>query len=195
MRYFKPQRADFIPKGAIKITPRDVDAEVYVYEREGRVYALGFGGKRQKPDFHTYYSSPHRRERNVRDYLDNLRKVKAYRDEQQAKRRGFKHGYKVGDVLHYSWGYEQTQCDFFEVVATTDHTVTIREIGQETVLDSTYQHGMADMRVATPGKFLEKSEPLVKRVQYDAEGPGYVSMPHGCASLWDGRPRYCSWYA
>ncbi|HEX8098353.1 MAG TPA: hypothetical protein VF507_09965 [Pyrinomonadaceae bacterium] len=60
---------------------------------------------------------------------------------------------------------------------------------------STYAHGMADERVAVKDSFLAGAPPLVKRVQYAETGPGYISMDHGCCSLWDGRPRYCSWYA
>jgi hypothetical protein len=81
------------------------------------------------------------------------------------------------------------------VTATTDGTVTIREIAQKAEPGSGQVHGMAENRIARPGHFLDKSEPMVKRVQYEESGPGYISMAHGCASLWDGRPRYCSWYA
>jgi hypothetical protein len=98
-------------------------------------------------------------------------------------------------VLHYSWGYEQTNCEFYQVTATTPGTVTMREIAQDSVPGSVQVHGMAENRVARPNVFLEKAEPITKRVQYSESGPGYISMAHGCCSLWDGRPRYCSWYA
>ncbi|MDQ3802502.1 MAG: hypothetical protein M3416_01405 [Acidobacteriota bacterium] len=188
-------REFYIPKGAVKVTPKDVDAVVYVYERDGALYAMAFGGKRQRPDFHYRYSSPQRREQAVREYLERLAKSKAYKDEQLAKRRGFRHGYKVGDILHYSWGYEQTNCEFFQIVSTTPGTVTMRAVAQETAPGSEVSHGMADSRVALKDKFLEKAQPITKRVQYSESGPGYISMAHGCASLWDGRPMYCSWYA
>jgi hypothetical protein len=51
----KPQREHFIPKGAIKITPRDLDAVIYIYQGERGIYALGFSGKRNRPDFHYSY--------------------------------------------------------------------------------------------------------------------------------------------
>lgn len=195
MRHFKPSREHFIPKGSIKITPKEVDAAVYLYERDGKVYALAFSGRRNTPDFHNRFSSPAHRERVICEHIERLRQVAAYKAEQAAKRRGFRHSYKVGDVLHYSWGYEQTQCEFYQVVATTPGTVTIREIAQRAVPGSMMSHGMAENRLPVSGSFLEKSAPIVKRVQFSESGPGYISMDHGCCSLWDGRPKYCSWYA
>lgn len=196
MRRFRPARRDFIPKGAIKIVPKGLDVELYIYsDREGRPCAVAFGGRRNKPDLHVRYKSPERREQALREHVEQARKVQEWKAGRQAARRGFKHGYKIGDVLHYSWGYEQTNCEFYEVIATTESTVTIREIAQEAEPGSMLSHGMAENRVAVPGTFLEKSEPVIKRVQYSESGPGYVSMPHGCASLWDGRAKYCSWYA
>jgi hypothetical protein len=192
---FRPSREHFIPKGSIKLTPKGVDAAVYLYERAGKVYALAFGGRRNKPDFHNSFSTPKHRERVVSDYITNLRKTQDYKREQAEKRRGFRHSFKVGDVLHYSWGYEQTNCEFFQVIETTPGTVTIREIAQEVEPGSGQVHGMAENRIAVPGHFLDKSRPITKRVQYSESGPGYISMPHGCCSLWDGRPKYCSWYA
>ena len=195
MSRFKPQRENFIPKGAIKITPKDVDAVVYIYDRAGKVYALAFGGKRNRPDIHVQYANATRREQAVREYLDNMRKVKAYRDEQAAKRSGFRHSFKVGDVLHYSWGYEQTQCEFYEVISTTPGTITMREIAQVTAPGSEISHGMAESRLAVKGSFLDNAEPITKRVQYAESEPGYVTMKHGGARLWNGQPKYRSWYA
>ena len=192
----KPQRQFFIPKGAIKVTPRDVNAVIYMgRDRQERYYAMAFSGNRQRYDFYYSFASQARMEKSIREYLDALRASTNYKREQIAKRKGFKHGYKVDDILHYSWGYEQTNCEFYQVISTTPGTVTIREIAQEAEPDSMLAHGMAENRVAVKDRFLEKSEPIVKRVQYSESGPGYVSMPHGCCSLWDGRPRYCSWYA
>ncbi|MFL6285719.1 MAG: hypothetical protein ACJ74Q_21485 [Pyrinomonadaceae bacterium] len=195
MRRFPPVRESFIPKGSIKLTPKGVEAVVYIYESAGRPCALVFVGKQNKPALHTQYRSTERREQHVREYIESRRKVEEYKAERNAQRRGFQHSYKVGDVLHYSWGYEQTNCEFYQVTATTPGTVTMREIAQDAVPDSQQAHGMAENRVARRGVFLEKSEALTKRVRYSESGPGYVSMKHGCCSLWDGRPKYCSWYA
>jgi hypothetical protein len=192
---FQPSRASIIPKGSIKIVPKGLDLEIHLYESGGAPCALVFGGKRNRPDLHVRYSKPERREAHLREHVENARRVAEYKAEQQTKRKGFRHGYKVGDVLHYSWGYDQTNCEFYQVIETTPGTVTIRELMQRAEPGSQISHGMAENRLPVPGKFLDKSEPVTKRVQWSESGPGYVPMKHGSCSLWDGRPKYCSWYA
>ena len=40
-------------------------------------------------------------------------------------------GYKPGDLFYTSWGYEQTNIDYYQVVSVTAKTLTLREIGSE----------------------------------------------------------------
>lgn len=39
------------------------------------------------------------------------------------------HGAMVGDKLCSTWGYDQTNYDFFEVIKVTEKTVTVKELG------------------------------------------------------------------
>lgn len=39
--------------------------------------------------------------------------------------------FQVGDVLYSSWGYEQTNINFYQVVKATDKTVWVREISKQ----------------------------------------------------------------
>ena len=58
------------------------------------------------------------------------------------------YGVKVGDLFYSSWGYEQTNVDFFQVVELVGKTsVRVREVNPPIVEDKTYQHGMAADRV------------------------------------------------
>ncbi|HRP30419.1 MAG TPA: hypothetical protein PKV73_00940 [Agriterribacter sp.] len=41
--------------------------------------------------------------------------------------------FKIGDILYQSWGYDQTNIDFFEVTDILPKSVKIRKIGQNTV--------------------------------------------------------------
>jgi integrating conjugative element membrane protein (TIGR03745 family) len=69
------------------------------------------------------------------------------------------HGLKVGYVLSASWGYEQTNIDYYEVTALVGRrSVEVREIAQE--LKET-GNMLGECR-PTKGKFIGK--PLVKRV-------------------------------
>ena len=195
MRY-RLTREQLIPKGAIKITPHDLNVEIYLYERNDIPYALAFGGKRNKPDLNYRYRSVERREQSIKEYLDGQRATQQHKAEIQSKRKGFKHGYEIGDLLSYSWGYDQTNVDFFQVVGRTDSTVTLRAIGGRQIDKGDGWLSMSTHYAAVRDSFLAKSEPFTKRVQYSENGKGYISMDHGCASLTnETEAHYCSWYA
>lgn len=92
---------------------------------------------------------------------------------------------QVGTILHYAWGYEQTQCEFYEVVARTGYTATLREIGS---IDVGPQGGMSTHYKPNPGHFV--GPPICKRIT-----AGGVTMPHGIATPCDrDAAQYCSWY-
>jgi hypothetical protein len=117
----------------------------------------------------------------------------AARAQRQAPRGNFRHNYKVGDILVYSWGHDETFVEFYQVVRRTPSTVSVRRIASKTVPGSEYR-GSARV-VALPGQFLESGKLLAKRVQPSTAQPeGYISMPHGLLSRWNGEPRHCSWF-
>jgi len=100
------------------------------------------------------------------------------------------HTLEVGDIMHYSWGYDQTNCQYYQVIACTDHTATIREIGYQTVPGS--EGFMSESVVPVKGAFLESEKPMTKRVR-----PGnYITIEsYGSCSKWEGDQNYHSWYA
>lgn len=59
-----------------------------------------------------------------------------------------KFGVKIGDLFEMSWGYEQTNADFFQVVALVGaSSVRVREVRPVMKENRTYSHGMAADRV------------------------------------------------
>lgn len=93
----------------------------------------------------------------------------------------------IGTILHYSWGWEQTNCDFFEVVGRTASSVTLRAIASETVSGG----GAAMSRYCRPIPGQYVGQPFRKLIKWQG-----VKMDHGVASPCDPNKRYCeSWYA
>ena len=102
-----------------------------------------------------------------------------------------KHDIKVGDVFTYSWGYEQTNIDFFQVVATTEKTVSIRKIkaGQED-----YDHQfMSGHKVAIKNAFA--SDEIVRKTPYYFNGRWHINFDYGTGCKWDGKPELFTCYA
>ena len=94
------------------------------------------------------------------------------------------HSFQVGDIVRNTWGYEQTNVDFYEVVRISPSSVWLRPLQQETTETSF----MAGTTVPLPGQYRGEA------VMHRANAAG-ISFPHGCGRKWDGKPQHCSWYA
>jgi len=102
-----------------------------------------------------------------------------------------RHNLKPGDIFYNSWGYDQTNIDFYQVVSTTDKTVTLRQIKGGFKDYNDYQ--MSGSKVAIKDNF--SSDELIRKTPYLFMNEWRVSFEYGAGSLWDGRPMSCSWYA
>jgi hypothetical protein len=98
------------------------------------------------------------------------------------------HSVQTGDVFAASWGYDQTNVDFYEVVSTTAKSVRIRKIGQTTVED----HGYSVRVLPERGNFLGES--VTRRVR-ETEYGTYINInSYKTASLHDGRSMHATGY-
>lgn len=103
------------------------------------------------------------------------------------------HSAKLGDIFCHSWGYDQTNIDFYEVVEVLPSSVRTRRIASKEV-DGSLDRGYDSCYVvAQPGRFLQVSQPELHRVKADRDGTVYLPMTFGCCMKWDGHPEYCSW--
>lgn len=117
------------------------------------------------------------------------------------------HGVKVGDLFCISWGYEQTNNDFFQVVALVGkQSVRVRQVSPEVVERIPCGHMSEDVRykVPEPGEMLpactfsvfikddEKGD--IKRLTETKFGPVFRVEGH-LATLYKGETLYNSWYA
>ena len=112
----------------------------------------------------------------------------AFKAEQKAARQLGAVRLEVGSILCGSWGYDQTNVEFFEVVALSESrkTCAIRELRHD---ERATLSGMSGTVLPLPGEY---TGPLLerKRVMNDR-----VSLDVCTLSLWDGREMYASHYA
>jgi hypothetical protein len=177
----KMPRDFYAPKGVKPETFPGVDVEAYSYEKNGIPYAAFFVGKQSAPIWHYRFRSEQDRRRAIDEAVRNRKSQLESKQQRQTERSQYQHDLKEGDILYGSWGYDQTNVDFYQVVQVKDKSVVIRKVEGRTVKE---ERG-ADYVAAVPGKFT--GPPMVKRV-----GPGgrvriesYLSV-----SKWDGRPKY-----
>ena len=112
--------------------------------------------------------------------------------------------FSVGDVIVNTWGWEQTNVDFYQVVDVLNKKIRVKEIGAKIVENSMYSHGMACELVPAKDSFVEegrKTEYLLS-LKPDVNKTGDVTACRICNPesyyyfrKWDGRSEYCSWYA
>lgn len=198
---FKVPRSFYIPKGSVRVTDKATGAEAYIRQSPApreRFYAVGFIGKQCKPVFNYSFRTAAAREQHVREFFAGQLK----RQNMMASRRvqqNAPHTLKVGAIIVNSWGYDQTNVDWYAVVRTTEHYVWLRKIEAEAVRDG----GISSM-AGTCTVHIDCSNPNPSTwgvrfigedvTKHKASGKN-VTMRHGTGNEWDGRPRYESWYA
>lgn len=124
---------------------------VYTDEKLGKSYVKSWTGTSCKPVFYSF--------RNIDSamaYVLRCKESEQERAEWKAAKKSTANSLKVGDVLYTSWGYEQTNVEFLEVVALVGSTmVEVREINAASVSGS--ESFMSDCVVPCKGQFRGES--------------------------------------
>ena len=180
-------RKFYIPKNYdTRIVPKGVLAEIYLFDH-GKPAAMGFGGKRAAPDFHFTFPTEARRTFYVSRYIDGLIEKKKTKDERKAKAKAFEHALKVDDILYTSWGYDQTNIDFYQVTKLVGKkSVRLSRIASR-IVETENDHPSSNYVVAAKDSFIRKDEQnMLKRVQ---EGNSIRIESYSHATPWDGTPK------
>lgn len=112
---------------------------------------------------------------------------------------------KVGDVFYTSWGYDQTNVEFYKVVRVSKASVWVQETGQviEHVewgngdywkTSSNGQPLVREFRDYDSGEIKKSIAPITcHRIRYDYEGLPAISMnSYKSGYFWDGKPKQAS---
>ena len=118
---------DMMNKGRQKILAKDFSSCCYLYENvNGKPCVVGYAGRAKKRAFNYRYNSLEQAQEKILTFM-------AARSERQkaGKRTTNDRTLEVGDVLSASWGYEQTNIDYYMVVGLIGKsTVEVVEIGK-----------------------------------------------------------------
>jgi hypothetical protein len=126
---FKFDRNFYIPKG-YELIAKD---ERFGFEVWGimspRIVAMAFGGKRSKPDWHFRFNDQSRLNAKITETLDGFMDWQD-RKQKLKEKRNAPHDVKIGDVFRCSWGYDQTNIDFYQVTQVKGAFIYVRPIAQ-----------------------------------------------------------------
>jgi hypothetical protein len=184
-------RARYIPKDAEAIEHPDGLGIVYLYhpgKNAERLAAIAYRGKAGRSAWHYAFRNREEAEQAARNFFASLSEWKVRQAEWRADRNR-PHSLAVGDIVYNSWGYDQTNIDFYAVVRASEHFVWLRPLKQQTE-ETGFMSGRTRPII---GQFA--SEEVSKHHATENKYGPSVTFEHGAGCKWDGRAMGCSWYA
>ena len=176
---------------------------VVIYYDYDKLVAKGFAGKSSKPVFHLKYQNTEQLRKSVIARFESLTKIYREAEERKNKQKIAQSNlsaadhFKVGDIVVNSWGCEQTNIEFYQVIAVKNKTITVRELLKD------YKETGFLCGESTPiiNSFVENEKPfnLRLKVRLKADGLSEVIICNPKSfyyfQKWDGHPEYESHYA
>lgn len=194
---YKPEIGDY-PKDLFacyvkisnEVKPR-LSAEAIPEPFYQKFTALFFVGKQSNPNWHYNFPNEEQMKKKINETISRLMSWEDMKQKRKEERKNAILDVKVGDLLVSSWGYDQTNVDFYQVTEVKGKTFTIKRIAGKSVPGSGADYnGMADMVMPVKDDFLdeEKYPPIKKR--------SFSLNSYSSLSKTDERQKhYRSWYA
>lgn len=186
-------RSSYLPshmRDVPPLTPSGTDLEIWTWEDERRspktgemvktYYGIAFAGKAGKPLWHHWFGTAASRLDMIKRSIAGRQAHLKWREERTGARRDFKHTLKVGDTIYTSWGYDQTNVDFYEIVEVKGKSVVVCKIGSKTV------ESRQNISYVVPSIGTCRGKTSLHRV---GEGNS-VKIGNHYAHKWEGKPVY-----
>ena len=153
-----------------------------------------------KQEFNYFFSNDEQAEKYVLDFIKKIdlwddRKKQEKQERKENLLKGLENDIlKVGDIYYSSWGYEQTNIDFYQIIEVKGQYATFQEICSKDVEGSYYSHGMACNVIPIPNSF--DGEKIKKKMKFGNGGASCSLSSFQCLSLYTSglKGLYKSWY-
>lgn len=185
-RYLKGDESD------IKlVNPSDISTKYFILyqyiDSRGKYVLLAFRGRKQKAWLWRGFPS----ESDIQKYINNyLYKEMKDQVDYETKKGVIDNPVYEGNILYATWGYEQTNVNFYEVITVKGKMVIIREL-EKNIKPSSHS-SMAG--TATP-KSKYVGLPMKKKMIRSGNGTVIKISDRIYAHKWDGNPKSISWWA
>jgi len=202
MAYTVPAKVvDFgrwVPKGSIKIADKKSDAVAYLYDGGSQAAVGGkpvpcarvFYGKQRKPVAAYQFPTEAARATKVGELFAGrqawgVRKA----DRKTAQIAAAKAGnVEVGTYFYTSWGYDQTNIDWYRVEQLIGQTMAL--VVKVAAMDASNGN-----EVSMTGKSVPSDQPCGQPFKVRLNGDGFKVNGRYYANLWDGKPKNWTAYA
>lgn len=141
-----------------------------------------------KPIEHLKFKEEEKLNKWIEDKKAYYQKQEISKQQQHAAKEQEKQYFKPGAILYSSWGYEQTNIDFYIILERKNDFVKIQQIAK----NKTYDRNFNDRGNCTADPSNLIGEPFKKKISK------YASInltSYSGALLWDGQPLGWSSYA
>lgn len=158
-------RQDYVPKSYVKVDLTDLPEGCELFRDPTAPTLMAFGGRRSKPDWHYRFRTEEGLLQKIKEWADGLRS-RAQQNAARKAERSKPHDIRVGDIFRCSWGYDQTNIDYYECIALKGkRQIVIRQIGLQSVETLSLQGECSPV----PGSFI--GEAMTKTVSTNSDQP------------------------
>lgn len=178
----------YIPEGYKQFNPEigDYPKDLFAcYCDLNRLLAIFYVGKQSHSLWHIRFQDLESMKKKITTQISNLMSWEEMKEKRKIERKKEKEEIKVGDIFNSSWGYEQTNVEFYQVINKVGQTLTLQEIKKELKQESGYS-SMAGMVRAIKDAFI--NEPFKTR---SLKIKDFIYLSKTTPQEW----HYCSWYA
>lgn len=173
----------FLEKYTFETTEQDIKGRLWFI---GRCYLATPKGKyaKRKLVFGYRFATQEKRDQYVAAFKENLSRNIARREAEKAEKvmakKALINPFKVGDMFYDSWGYEQTNIDFYQVTGVTPKAVKVRRIAGKSVESAGF---MSEYVSPVKNAFIGEEETKVLQVMTGMNGVTvYIKSRHGWIS-------------
>lgn len=186
-------RVQQCPPDAVMIERPELGAVYFTFSTgQGKPCAVAFTGRKSKPAFRHQFGDEEHRARFLTNWLNGLEEKKRLDDEMHAQ----PHPFKNGDILYSSWGWEQTNIDWFKVIEVTPSTMIIQELAAIKTPDDNEHFNDRGMSMPDVDKFICPPHRVrIQRFRSGSQVSFFVKIGHGVGQLWDGKAKRYTAYA
>ncbi len=146
--------------GCLCLMAEDLSSVVYIYENNGKAFARGYKGRAKKATFSYRYKDINDRAQKVTHWMESCSKAFTVKVKEAKERSSTPRALNIDDILRASWGWEQTNIDYYKVTRLVGkNSVEVVEIGSHTDYN-----GQAMSGTCTPNPDEEIGMRFVRRV-------------------------------
>ena len=126
-----------------KLIDHAAGAVIYFYNKKAGLGAIGFTARsRTKPQFHFLFTTIEVREMYVNKWLKKSTEEKQRQEEAEQNKMN---GISKGTIFYSSWGYEQTNIDFYQVIELKGKsTIVLLEMKKNTMREDGFMTGLCE---------------------------------------------------